>query len=74
MPRGLRRTIIEHKDRLEEFGPLCAARTMVEIGSGAERETTAYYLNEEQALYICALSRTEAGHRRSSGWCIRRVQ
>lgn len=62
-PDHLRRTIDAHRDSLEEFGAVYAARTLVDRPQGGTVETTTYYLNEEQALYICALSRPEAGHR-----------
>ena len=39
---------------LEAFGPLCTCR--VQTGG---RPGTAYYLNEEQALLVASLSRTE---------------
>lgn len=62
-PTNLRSVITEHRGNLEEFGAVHSARALVERPQGGTIETTAYYLNEEQALYICALSRTEAGHR-----------
>lgn len=60
-PLNLRSTIVAHRVHLEEFGSFHAVRENPTSAGG--RPSTAYYLNEEQALYICALSRTEAGHR-----------
>lgn len=36
-----------------------SSRAKVAIGSGAKREVTAFYLNEEQALYVTLHSHTE---------------
>lgn len=58
-PWDIRRTIEANRPELERYGPLRAAPDMVTIGSGAQREVTAYYLNEPQALLLCMFSRTE---------------
>lgn len=58
-PTNVRVVIETNRDELTSFGPLHAANAMVGIGSGAKREVTTYHLNEEQALLICLLSRTE---------------
>jgi hypothetical protein len=51
-PTNIRGVIEASREELERFGPLHTARAMVDIGSGAKRETTAYYLNEEQSLLV----------------------
>jgi hypothetical protein len=61
-PLNIRSTIERYRGVLSDFGTIHAAREMVRIGSGAYRDTTVYYLNEEQALYLCALSRAEKAH------------
>jgi len=59
-PRDIRaKIIIPNRDELDSFGPLRSESAMVTIGSNARREVTQYYLNEEQALLVCMLSRTE---------------
>lgn len=58
-PTNIRTLIEANREELESYGPLHAARAMVELGSGAEREVTVYYLTEEQALVICQLSRAK---------------
>lgn len=62
-PLNLRTTIVKYRDSLEAFGIVHAVREQYTMGTGGQRTTTAYYLNEEQALYICTLSKTDAGHR-----------
>ncbi len=57
-PTNVRQTIEANMAELEAFGPLHAVNAMVGIGSGATRTVTEYHLNEEQALLVCALSRT----------------
>lgn len=52
----IRTLIKENRDELSAFGNISA----VAINSGRRgRPGTAYYLNEEQALLVCTLSRTE---------------
>lgn len=57
VPRKVRQNIIDaHRDEMEGFGEL----RMQRIHNGrVGRPEMAYYLNEEQALLVCALSRTE---------------
>lgn len=55
---NIRRTIEANRVELEGFGPLHSASAMVRIGSGAERASMEYWLNEGQVLVICMLSRT----------------
>ena len=57
-PRDIRKLIERNRDALERHGPLRHHGAMVEIGSGARRETTEYWLNEAQALVICTKSNT----------------
>lgn len=56
VPRQIRELIKRNIVELERYGPLACGTTMVEIGSGAKRETAEYYLNEAQALLICMKS------------------
>ncbi|WP_324132347.1 hypothetical protein [Bosea sp. (in: a-proteobacteria)] len=52
------RAVIEaNREELEVFGGLLAAQA--NPGTAGGRPGTAYHLNEEQALLICMLSRTE---------------
>lgn len=54
-PRKVRQNVIEpNRTELEGYGPL-RMRTIRTTG----RPSNAYYLNEEQALLVCLLSRTE---------------
>ena len=57
-PHSIRLMIEANRAELETYGPISVAMRMVAIGSGAQREVTEYWLNEGQALVICALSRT----------------
>ncbi|WP_316224976.1 MULTISPECIES: hypothetical protein [unclassified Bradyrhizobium] len=57
-PLNIRATIEANRAELEGFGPIHAARELVVHGSGAQREITIYYLNEQQALLLCMFSRT----------------
>jgi len=56
--RNIRQLIERNRPALERHGPLLHRTAMVEIGSGAKRETTEYWLNEAQALLICTKSNT----------------
>jgi hypothetical protein len=56
-PRVIRELIARNRDELEAFGSL-PCRTANPTAQGG-RPGNAYYLNEGQALVICALSRTE---------------
>jgi hypothetical protein len=56
-PTNIRQVIDRNRDEIEGFGPLHSANALVEIGSGARRSVSAYYLNEEQALLVSILSR-----------------
>jgi prophage antirepressor-like protein len=53
-PRKVRDLIRESREELEGFGPLGAVAS-----KSLGQHFTAYYLNEEQALLVCLLSRTE---------------
>lgn len=56
-PRVIRELIARNRDELEAYGCLPCRTTNPGIKGG--RPGKAYYLNEGQALVICALSRTE---------------
>lgn len=57
-PTHIRQNVIlPNRAELEGFGGLAAAKR--NPGPMGGRPTTAYYLNEEQALLVCLLSRTE---------------
>lgn len=57
-PTDIRKDLIApNREELESFGSLRAAP--VNPGPKGGRPTTAYYLNKDQALLICILSRTE---------------
>ena len=51
-PTDIRRTILVHRVALELLGSLRTERAVIEAGKGAQREVTAYWLNEEQATYV----------------------
>lgn len=57
-PHSIRMMIEGNRAELEGYGPISAEMRMVAIGSGARRKVIEYWLNEGQALVICALSRT----------------
>ena len=59
--RDIRTTIKANTGELASFGTLSAQPTK----STGGRPGTAYHLNEEQALLICMLSRTERAKRAS---------
>lgn len=53
-PRDIRANVIEpNRAELECYGELCVRRTQT------GRPASTFYLNEEQALLVCLLSRTE---------------
>lgn len=55
VPRKIRQNQIEaNRAELETHGPL-----RMELIQSAGRPSTAYYLNEEQALLVCMFSRTD---------------
>lgn len=58
-PLNIRRVIEKNANELAMHGPIHAAREMVRLGSGSQREVTVYYLNEAQALLICMFSRAK---------------
>ena len=58
-PLNIRATIERNREELECFGPIHTVREMVLVGSGARRAVSAFYLNEEQALTLCAMGRTQ---------------
>ncbi|MCW5723479.1 MAG: hypothetical protein KIS81_00810 [Maricaulaceae bacterium] len=58
-PTFIRTTINRNRDEILMHGPLLQSEAMVEIGSGAVRETQSYWLNEAQALLVCMFARTE---------------
>lgn len=55
-PRQIRELIARNRDELEAYGGLSCRTT--NPGKQGGRPSQAYYLNEGQALVICALSRT----------------
>lgn len=57
VPRMIRRIIKDHLAALQAFGEVCS-RTE-QTGSKGGRPGTAFYLNEEQALYVTMHCRTE---------------
>ncbi len=56
---NIRQLIEQNREELEDFGHVARAECNVPMPQGGYKTATAYYLNEEQALLICALSRTE---------------
>jgi len=52
-PRDIRKLIERHMDAILSFG-ICA--TVAQIHDGAGRPTAEYWLNEEQALFLCTRS------------------
>jgi hypothetical protein len=47
-PRDVRKLIERNAAEIEAFGPMRHRGAMVDIGSGAQREVTEYWLNEEK--------------------------
>jgi len=58
-PLNIRQNIEKNRAELEGYGTVHAVRETFVSGNGAKKETTVFYLNEEQALLVCMLSRTE---------------
>lgn len=59
-PRDIRANVIEpNREELEGFGMIACEERAHPMPRGGFKTTTAYYLNEEQALLVCMLSRTE---------------
>ncbi|SFG63193.1 hypothetical protein [Methylobacterium gossipiicola] len=56
-PHQIRDLIKGHLDELEAFGEVSVRRT--ETGPKGGRPGTAFYLNRQQALLVCILSKTE---------------
>ena len=57
-PRDIKTIIKQNLDELQSFCPLSAMPTKVDIGLGLTRTVESFFLNEEQALLVCILSRT----------------
>ncbi|AWJ82708.1 hypothetical protein TSH58p_03750 [Azospirillum sp. TSH58] len=57
-PRDIRKLIERNRAELETYGEICATVAQNTDPMGRGRPGKAYYLNEGQALVICALSRT----------------
>lgn len=55
-PRDIRKIIERHAEALENLGRVCA--TVAQTSEHGGRPATAYYLTEEQCVYICAKSET----------------
>lgn len=55
-PRDIRKLIAANLNELNSYGEVCDAASQTAVTGG--RPTKEYYLNEGQALVICALSRT----------------
>ncbi|WP_372574423.1 phage antirepressor KilAC domain-containing protein [Ruegeria jejuensis] len=56
-PRNIRKLIERHSSALAEFGEICS--TVEQIPNVPGRPAKTYYMNEEQAVYICTKSDTE---------------
>ncbi|AWN38724.1 hypothetical protein [Methylobacterium radiodurans] len=56
-PENIRTLIKDHMEELEAFGVVC--RRQITSGPKGGRPGTAYYLNRQQALLICILSKTD---------------
>ncbi len=54
--RNIRKIIERNRTELEGYGPLLQRGAMVDIGSGAKREVTEFYLNQKQALILIGYS------------------
>jgi len=79
-PNMIRTNIIEpNRAELEQFGDVACVASNVPMPNGGYKKTTAYYLNEEQALLVATLSRTEKARQvramliRVSGQCFRPI-
>nr|DAN91205.1 MAG TPA: N BRO family, N-terminal domain [Caudoviricetes sp.] len=57
-PRDIKTIIKQNLDELQSFCSLSAMPTKVDIGLGLTRTVESFFLNEEQALLVCILSRT----------------
>ena len=58
-PLNIRQRIETHRAELEGYGNLPSVKTKPSAPLGRGRPGTEYWLNEEQARFICALSRME---------------
>lgn len=57
-PTNVRQTIEANMGELSAFGTLHAENATSAMPNGGTKSVTEYHLNEEQALLVCALSRT----------------
>lgn len=57
--RAIRQLIESNREELEAYGNIATRHGVVEIGNGALKETTEFYLNEHQGLLICMFAKTE---------------
>lgn len=57
--RVIRELIERNREELEAYGTIAVRHGAVEIGSGAIKEVTEFYLNEHQGLLVCMFSKTE---------------
>ncbi|WP_207458633.1 phage antirepressor KilAC domain-containing protein [Azospirillum sp. SYSU D00513] len=58
-PTNIRQQIEANWDELLTYGPVHAARALVERPQGGAVDVTEYWLTEEQALLICTLSKAK---------------
>lgn len=57
--RAIRQLIESNREELAAYGDIATRHGVVEIGNGALKEVTEFFLNEHQCLLICMFSKTE---------------
>jgi hypothetical protein len=62
-PTNIRTLIEGNRAELETFGAVHSVRALVRRPQGGTVYADSFYLNEEQALLVVSLSRTEAGRK-----------
>lgn len=58
-PTKIREIIKRNEEKLKKFNHLPTVGRCIELGNGAKREISEYYLDQKQAIFICMKSETE---------------
>lgn len=58
-PGDIRKLIKRNEEKLKKFNHIATVARCIELGNGAKREVSEYYLNQKQAIFICMKSETD---------------
>jgi len=58
-PMDIRKIIHRNREKLNKFNHIATVAREAELGGGAKREVSEYYLNQKQAAFICMKSETD---------------